>query len=99
MMVWAIKELFKNDIDNWSDTDDHERFVKSIVQKEFAILDRLRMEKIDITGTLEEVEDRLKNNSIYIMSQEEFEMMRTKALKYDAMMNALRNEEEKWPVI
>ena len=84
MLLMSTKFL-KAEIEKLSERalDDNEKLLKSLYEKELAVLERLDIELVDITGTPDEVKKRLGNNAVYFLPKGEFEQMRDKANRFD----------------
>ncbi|WWR19824.1 hypothetical protein V1226_25915 [Lachnospiraceae bacterium JLR.KK009] len=52
-------------------------------KKELAVIEKLKINKIDMRGEIEEVNQKIASQAIYFMEQQEFETMEEKARKYD----------------
>lgn len=53
------------------------------MQKELAVIQKLKINKIDMRGEIEETVKRIENQGIYFMNPQEFEEMEEKTRKYD----------------
>lgn len=54
-------------------------------KKELAVIKKLKINKIDMRGEIEEANQRIADNAIYFMNSQEFEEMEKKARKYDVI--------------
>lgn len=54
-------------------------------KKELAVIEKLKINKIDMRGEIEEVNQKIASQAIYFMKPLEFEVMEEKARKYDAI--------------
>lgn len=52
-------------------------------KKEWAVIEKLKINKIDMRGEIEETAKRIEDQAIYFMKPKEFEIMEEKARKYD----------------
>lgn len=52
-------------------------------KKELAVIEKLKINKIDMRGEIEEAVKRIENQAIYFMEPREFEEMEEKARRYD----------------
>ena len=88
MMKWLTEHLLKTEIRKLTskrNLDEHENICLMQYQKELKILERLKIEGIDMRGNIEDLEIRLKDNSIYFMSKNEFNDMYQKSVLFDAI--------------
>ena len=75
-----IKELAeKNDLSN------PEELMLNLCQKELSVISKLKIEEIDMTGTVQEVDERIESQSIYFMKKEGFDQIKEKADRFDAL--------------
>lgn len=75
-----IKELTeKRDLSN------PEELMLFLCHKELSVINKLKIEEIDMTGTVQEVDVRIKSQSIYFMKKEDFDQMKEKADRFDAL--------------
>lgn len=94
MMQWATEHLLKCEINKLSakdNLDKDEQFILLQCQKELEVLKRLKIEGIDMRGTIEEVETRLKGNSIYFLDKAEYDSMHQKSVLFDAVKNVVNS--------
>lgn len=56
-----------------------------LCKKELAVIQKLKINKIDMRGEIEECNKRIENQAVYFMGPQEFEAMEEKAKKYDAI--------------
>ena len=94
MMRWATEHLLKCEINKLSakdNLDKDEQFILLQCQKELEVLKRLKIEGIDMRGTIEEVETRLKGNSIYFLDKTEYDSMHQKSVLFDAVKNVVNS--------
>lgn len=59
-------------------------------KKELAVIEKLKINKIDMRGEIEEVNQRIADNAIYFMNPQEFEIMEEKARKYDVIAKLVK---------
>ncbi|MDE6889147.1 MAG: hypothetical protein K2P45_10985 [Eubacterium sp.] len=62
-------------------------------KKELAVIEKLKINKVDMRGEIEEVNQSIADNAVYFMSPQEFEAMEEKARKYDVISEIVRREE------
>ncbi len=75
-----IKELTgKTDLSN------PEELILYLCQKEFSVINKLKIEGIDMTGTVQEVDERIESQSIYFMKKEKYDQMKEKADRFDTL--------------
>lgn len=84
-MLLMSTKLLKMEIDKLSGRvlDDDGKLLRSLYEKELAVLERLDIELVDITGTPGEVEKRLEDNAVYFLPRDEFERMQDKANRFE----------------
>lgn len=59
-------------------------------KKELAVIEKLKINKIDMRGEIEETVKRIENQAIYFMDSKEFELMEEKARKYDEICRFIK---------
>lgn len=94
MMQWATEHLLKYEINKLStkdSLDENEQFILLQYQKELEVLRRLKIEGIDMRGSVEVVEERLKGNSIYFMNKKEYDNMYQKSVLFNAVKNVVNS--------
>lgn len=64
-------------------TPEDEEIIYHLCKKELEIIEKLKINKIDMRGEIEETVKRIENQAIYFMEPREFEEMEEKARKYD----------------
>lgn len=62
-----------------------QEIVYYLCKKELAVIQKLKINKIDMRGEIDEFDKRIENQSIYFMNPQEFETIEEKARKYDAI--------------
>lgn len=62
-------------------------------KKELAVIEKLKINKIDMRGEIEEVNQRIINQAIYFMEPNEFDAMEKKARKYDIISSLIRESD------
>ena len=79
------KKLLEREIKRLEDSDRPEESELLYYQckKELAVIEKLKINKIDMRGEIEEVNQKIASQAIYFMEQQEFETMEEKARKYD----------------
>lgn len=71
-------------------TEENECFY-SLCRKELAVIERLKIGKIDMRGETEEVKERLEKQGLYFMDVSEFIVLEKKARKYDEICKLIDN--------
>lgn len=84
MMQFISERLLEDQIKRIP-KDEQDEFFISMCKKEFAVIQKLKVEGIDLTGSVEDVIKRIDQNSIYFMNHEEYMEMLNKSIKYDAI--------------
>lgn len=62
-----------------------QEIIYHLCKKELTVIQKLKINKIDMRGEIEEYNQRIENQAIYFMEPQEFEAMEEKARKYDAI--------------
>lgn len=92
MMRWATEELLIQKIGELQSKSlkmEGDNVLLAQYSKELEILQRLKIEGIDLSGSVGVVSERLKNNSVYFMDKAEFDSMSAKASKLDVVRRIL----------
>lgn len=58
-------------------------------KKELAVIEKLKINKIDMRCEIEEFKERIEKQAVYFMDAKEFEEMKEKAGKYDKICNLI----------
>ena len=84
-MQLISEKLLEREIKRLEDSDRPEESGLLYYQckKELAVIEKLKINKIDMRGEIEEVNQKIASQAIYFMEQQEFETMEEKARKYD----------------
>ena len=84
-MQLISEKLLEREIKRLEDSDRPEESELLYYQckKELAVIEKLKSNKIDMRGEIEEVNQKIASQAIYFMEQQEFETMEEKARKYD----------------
>lgn len=84
-MQLISEKLLEREIKRLEDSDRPEESELLYYQckKELAVIEKLKINKIDMRGEIEEVNQKIASQAIYFMEQQEFETMEEKARKYD----------------
>ena len=75
-----IKELEEK-----KDLSNSEELMLFLCKKEISVINKLKIEGIDMTGTVQEVDERIESQSIYFMKKGDFDQMKEKADRFDAL--------------
>ena len=83
-MQLISEKLLEREIKRLEDSDRPEESELLYYQckKELAVIEKLKINKIDMRGEIEEVNQKIASQAIYFMEQQEFETMEEKARKY-----------------
>lgn len=65
-----------------------------VLEKEIEVLRFLKINGIDLQGTVEDFRWQLKNSEIYIMQKNKFNEMKKKSELYDKIRNIVSNEQK-----
>lgn len=65
-----------------------------VLEKEVEVLRFLKINGIDLQGTVEDFRWQLKNSEIYIMQKNKFNEMKKKSELYDKIRNIVLNEQK-----
>lgn len=81
------QKLLENEIKKIEDTGitENNELLHSLLKRELLVIERIKIDVIDITGKIDEVNNRLLNQSIYFMNPKDYEEMKIKAKKYDTI--------------
>lgn len=63
-------------------------------KKELAVIKKLKINKIDMRGGMDEFNQRISDNAVYFMNPQEFEAMEEKARKYDMISEFIQKSEK-----
>lgn len=74
-----------NQLTEKTDLIGEETMLLNLCQKELSVISKLKIEGIDMTGTVQKVDKRIESQSIYFMKKEEFDQMKEKAERFDAL--------------
>lgn len=78
-----------NQLTEKTDPTNEEVLLLNLSRKELSVISKLKIEGIDMTGTIQEVDERIESQSIYFMKKEEFDQMKEKADRFDALKRIL----------
>lgn len=67
------------------------KLLYNLCKKELAVIQKLKINGIDMTGTTNEFNERIKKQEIYLMQPQEFEQMEEKARKYDKICRLINS--------
>lgn len=84
-MQLMSEKLLKREIKRLEDAGRQEESELLYYQckKELAVIEKLKINKIDMRGEIDEVNQRIADNAVYFMNPQEFEEMEKKVRKYD----------------
>lgn len=84
-MQLMLEKLLEREIKRLEDAGrpKDEEIIYHLCKKELAVIQKLKINKIDMRGEIEETVKRIENQGIYFMNPQEFEEMEEKARKYD----------------
>lgn len=84
-MQLISEKLLKSEIQRLEDAvkSENEEILYYLCKKELAVIEKLKINKIDMRGEIEETVKRIENQGIYFMNPQEFKEMEQKARKYD----------------
>ena len=88
MMQLVSEKLLESEIKELADKKDlsnSEELLLNLCRKELSVISKLKIEGIDMTGTVQEVDERIESQSIYFMKKEEFDQIKEKAGRFDAL--------------
>ncbi|PPK77490.1 hypothetical protein BXY41_11628 [Lacrimispora xylanisolvens] len=80
-----LLEAIINQLTEKTDPTNKEVLLINLCRKELSVISKLKIEGIDMTGTAQEVEERIESQSIYFMGKEEFDQIKEKADRFDAL--------------
>lgn len=87
--------LLRNEIDKYEKLgglSEHEKLLYSICKRELAVIERLKINGIDLRGEVSEVKENLERQSLYFIEPEKFQIMKEKARRYDEIFNIVTCE-------
>lgn len=64
-----------------------------LCKKELAVIEKLKINKIDMRGEIEESNRRIENQSIYFMDSQEFKEMESKSKMYDIIVKLIKEND------
>lgn len=84
-MQLISEELLKQNISQIEKEgiNEQNKFLYNICKKELTVIQKLKINKIDMCGEIREVQKRIEKQALYFMDAKEFEEMEEKARKYD----------------
>lgn len=94
MKLFSI-ELLKKEIKELeskakeTELTEHEKIILSVYKRELLVLEKVKLELFDLRGEISEVEERLKDQSIYCMKDSIYADLHMKAHKYDRIAHIL----------
>lgn len=68
------------------------KLLYNLCKKELAVIQKLKINGIDMTGTTNEFNERIEKQAIYFMQPQEFEAMEEKARKYDEICRLINSK-------
>lgn len=71
---------------------EEQEIIYYLCKKELAVISKLKINKIDMRGEIEEMKERIENQALYFMDAGEFEAMEEKARKYDLICKITENK-------
>ena len=86
-MQLVSEKLLESEIKELADKknlSNSEELLLNLCRKELSVICKLKIEGIDMTGTVQEVDERIESQSIYFMKKEEFDQIKEKAARFDA---------------
>ena len=90
MSEWLLEEKI-DELQHKSNLESIEKMLLSLCQKELEVIKNLKIFGIDMTGTRQEVVDRMKNQEIRFFNEKEFEQILEKARKYDSIFEIVNS--------
>lgn len=93
-MQLISEKLLEREIKRLEDAGrpEDEEVVYHLCKKELAVIEKLKINHIDMRGEIEEFNQMIANQEIYFMEQQEFENMEKKAIKYDIISEIIKND-------
>ena len=84
-MQLMSEKLLKREIKSLEEQgiNEQNKLLYSLCKKELAVINKLKINKIDLRGEEEELNERLERQGLYFMEPSEFAGMKIKAEKYD----------------
>lgn len=87
MMQLVSEKLLEQKINELAEKkhiSNSEELLLNLCLKELSVINKLKIEGIDMTGTVQEADERIGSQSIYFMKKEEFDQIKEKADRFDA---------------
>lgn len=80
------------DLEAKEDLNEDNKIWLSLCKRELMILERLKVEEIDIQGDFETLQKRLDQYSVYFLNKEEYNQMCEKAARFDVIQTIMSRE-------
>lgn len=64
-----------------------------LCKKELAVIEKLKINQIDMRGEIKESNQRIESQSIYFMNPQEFEEMKSKSKMYDIIAKLIKEND------
>ena len=82
MSEWLLQDKIA-ELQNKSNLTSQDKMLLSLSQKEIEVIKKLKLFGIDMTGSCQEVIERLENQEIQFFNRKEYDSMCEKSRKYD----------------
>lgn len=82
MSEWLLEEKI-TELQNKANLTPQDKMRLSLCQKEIEVIKKLKLFGIDMTGSCQEVIERLENQEIQFFNRKEYDLMCEKSRKYD----------------
>lgn len=82
MSEWLLQDKIA-ELQNKSNLTSQDKMLLSLCQKEIEVIKKLKLFGIDMTGSCQEVIERLENQEIQFFNRKEYDLMCEKSIKYD----------------
>ncbi len=82
MSEWLLQDKIA-ELQNKSNLTSQDKMLLSLCQKEIEVIKKLKLFGIDMTGSCQEVIERLENQEIQFFNRKEYDLMCEKSRKYD----------------
>lgn len=96
-MQLVSEKLLEREIKRLEDAGipEDEKIIYYLCKKELAVIEKLKINKIDMRGEIEEAVKRIENQAVYFMNPQEFDEMEEKARRYDGICELTKIEIKK----
>lgn len=91
MSEYLLKQEIRR-YENSSELMRENKLLYHLCKKELAVIEKLKINKIDMRGDVEEFKQKIERQAIYFMNAEEFGKIIEKARKYDCISQIINED-------